>query len=85
MFPSYVTMWIRSSIFDGTVFIVSINKYNVIRLDITEFTAHGKISGDIVDTISNAIRKDVCTVYPEISPDGFITDIISSEFECFAL
>jgi hypothetical protein len=53
-----------------------LNKFPVIKLDITDFTAWHKDSPSIVDKMQEALMADVGKAYPNIIPDDFDGDFM---------
>lgn len=53
-----------------------INKFPVIKLDITDFTTRYKNDPTVVDKIQEALIKDVRKVYPDAVPDDFDGDFM---------
>lgn len=53
-----------------------LNKFPVIKLDITDFTTKHKEDPSIMDKIQEALKKDVRKAYPGIIPDDFDDDFM---------
>ena len=53
-----------------------LNKFPVIKLDITDFTTQFKDVPTIIDKIQEALKADVREAYPNIIPDDFNNDFM---------
>ena len=53
-----------------------LNKFPVIKLDITDFTTKYKDDPSIIDKIQEALKADVREAYPNIIPDDFDDDFM---------
>ena len=53
-----------------------LNKFPVIKLDITDFTTQFKDDPAIIDKIQEALKADICEAYPNIIPDDFDDDFM---------
>lgn len=53
-----------------------LNKFPVIKLDITDFTTRYKDNPSIIDKIQEALKADVKAAYPAIIPDDFSDDFM---------
>ena len=53
-----------------------LNKFPVIKLDLTDFTTRYKDDPNIVDLIQDALKEDVNKAYPGIIPDDFNDDFM---------
>ncbi len=58
----------------------NINKYNVIRLDMTEIVSRYNIedstTGDLIKDLCLYLKNDICTLYPTIDITRHITDVL---------
>ena len=57
-----------------------LNKFPVIKLDVTDFTTRYKDCPNIVDLIQKELKADVREAYPGIVPDDFDDDFMSMLF-----
>ncbi len=53
-----------------------LNKFPVIKLDITDFTTQFKDDPTIIDKIQEALKADVREAYPNVIPDDFNDDFM---------
>lgn len=53
-----------------------LNKFPVIKLDITDFTTQYKDDPSIIDKMQEALKADVRKAYPGIIPDNFVGDFM---------
>ena len=53
-----------------------LNKFPVIKLDITDFTTKFEDGPSIIDKMQEALKADVRAAYPNIVPDGFDDDFM---------
>ena len=53
-----------------------LNKFPVIKLDLTDFTTRYKDDPNIIDLIQNALKEDVKKAYPGVIPDDFNDDFM---------
>ena len=53
-----------------------LNKFPVIKLDLTDFTTRFKDDPNIIDLIQDALKEDVKKAYPGIVPDDFSADFM---------
>ena len=53
-----------------------LNKFPVIKLDLTDFTTRYREDSDIIDLIQEALKEDMKKAYPGIVPDDFSDDFM---------